>query len=436
MEFDQEIFNKLLKKFENIKKRIIQKRPLSKKKTKHNEYVELLIENYNSILLYTCSRIDQLSAARKLDICNRIVHCREVLVRCFGKLDCKIRVPHGSNLFEQINKYIKTDTESDSEHIDLEKKRGGKSCGKVNKNLAEKSQIAPVTKMATLDQKKSFVSMCANIIRDNYNGNPLALESFLDKVNLIQELTDENMTSTLISFLKSKLEGKARDSLPERVNSVDEIKNALKEKIKPDSSKVIGGKIAALQIKNNNYAEFTKQAEELADALERSLVIEGMTKAKAHEMAIEQTVSVCRLNTKSDLVKSILASTSFADPKEVVAKLVIEQTNESKERQVLAIHTHGHNNDNYNRNRFNNYRGNNSYRGANHRRGYSHSFNSSRGNNYNRNGNSYNRGNYRYNNNGHDNSNYRGARTLTLNAEAPQQEMLGEADIMEEADQN
>lgn len=181
-------------------------------------------------MLYTGSRIDQLSAARKLNICNRIVHCREVLVRCFGKLDCKIRVPRGSNIFEQINKYIKTDTESDSKHSELEITRDNKSCGKVSKNTTGKSKIAPVTEMATLDQKKSFVSMCANIIRDNYNGNPLALESFLDKVSLIQELTDENMTSTFISFLKSKLEGKARDLLPATVNSVDEIKIALKEK--------------------------------------------------------------------------------------------------------------------------------------------------------------------------------------------------------------
>lgn len=51
-----------------------------------------------------------------------------------------------------------------------------------------------------------------------------------------------------------------------------------------------------MQIKNNNYAEFSKQVEVLADALERSLIVKGKTKTKAHEMAVEQTVSVCRLN--------------------------------------------------------------------------------------------------------------------------------------------
>ena len=103
---------------------------------------------------------------------------------------------------------------------------------------------------------------------------------------------------------------------PENVVTIEEIKIALKNKIKPDNPKVVAGKIAALQVKNNNYADLAKQTEELADVLERSLVIEGITKVKAHEMAIEQTVSVGRLNAKSDLVKSILASTAFTDPKD------------------------------------------------------------------------------------------------------------------------
>lgn len=194
-------------------------------------------------------------------------------------------------------------------------------------------------------------------------------------------------------------------------------------------------------MRNNNYAEFAKQAEELADSLKRSLVIEGMTQVKAHELAIEQTVAVCRLNARSDLVKAILASTAFADPKEVVAKLVVEQTNESKEKQVLAFQNRGNNYSN--RNNFNrgNNRGNysNSYsRGYGHYRGNNYRGNNHRGNNYNRNGRyNSNRGNYNSSNNsrGHQNhrnsskyqnSNHNGARTFNLNADGPQPETLGD----------
>lgn len=54
--------------------------------------------------------------------------------------------------------------------------------------------------MATPEQKKSFISMCATIIRENYSGDPLALESFIDKITLIEDLTDENLTGTFIAF--------------------------------------------------------------------------------------------------------------------------------------------------------------------------------------------------------------------------------------------
>ena len=129
----------------------------------------------------------------------------------------------------------------------------------------------------------------------------------------------------------------AREALPDNINSIDDIIKALRARIKPDNSKVIAGRIAALHVRNGNFQEFSKQVEDLADALERSLVIEGITKVKAQEIAVEQTVSVCRLNARTDLVKSILASTPFSNPKEVVAKLVVEQTNEVKEKQVLAF---------------------------------------------------------------------------------------------------
>ena len=256
--------------------------------------------------------------------------------------------------------------------------------------------------MATIAEKTSFIGTCSSIIRENYDGNPLSLDSFIDKILLIQELTERALLPTFLTFIKSKLQGVAREALPETVTSIDEVISALRSRIKPDNSKVVAGRIAALQVRNGNYQDFAKQAEELSDALERSLVIEGMTKTKAKEMAIEQTINVCRLNARSDLVKSIIASSQFTNSKEVVAKLVVEQVTEAKEKQVLAFKTA------YNSNRSNNYR---FYRG-NYRRNY-YNQGSSRGNNssrpnYQRGRNNYNRGNqntrgynnsYRYNSN-------------------------------------
>ena len=75
-----------------------------------------------------------------------------------------------------------------------------------------------------------------------------------------------------MSFLKSKLDEKARELLPETIASIEQIENALSNMIKPDNSKVVAGRMAGLQIKENNFC--------LTNALQQSLVIEGVTKGR------------------------------------------------------------------------------------------------------------------------------------------------------------
>ena len=59
------------------------------------------------------------------------------------------------------------------------------------------------------------------------------------------------------------MESKAREALPENVSTLEEIEATLKEKLKPDNSKIIAGKTAALTLRNNNFIEFTKQRAKL-----------------------------------------------------------------------------------------------------------------------------------------------------------------------------
>ncbi|XP_036322105.1 putative uncharacterized protein DDB_G0292292 [Rhagoletis pomonella] len=191
-----------------------------------------------------------------------------------------------------------------------------------------------------------------------------------DSLSLIRQSDLADSESEEFSDAKSEasLDGKAREAIPTEVNSVRQINDALRNRIKPDNSKVVAGKIASLHVTNNSYTEFAKRVEELSDALESSLIIEGMTQSKAHEMTVEQTVNVCRLNTRWDLVKSILSSTTFSDSKDVVAKMIVEQNNQVKEPQVLAFRSRvnetnsfrGNNFNNNNRSSGNNNRNNNS----------------------------------------------------------------------------
>lgn len=400
--FDKNIFKKQFQQFYKVKKRILQKRPLSANSNKINEYITLLIQNYNSIIEYTTIHLNTLSNTNELtSYLAKIRHCRIILIKCFDKLQCKIKIPEEVNLLECVDRSVMIDTDF---KYSSEGKQNINSCNSSGQGI----------EMATIEQKKHFITMCASIIRENYDGNPLTLQSFLDKINLIEDLTEPTLQNTFLNFVKSKLDAKAREALPENISTINEIKIALRNGIKPESSKIVAGRIAALSVKDSNYVDFAKHAEELADALKRSLVIEGMTRDKAHEMAVEQTVSVCRLNAKSDLVKSILASSTFSDPREVIAKLVVEQANEAKEKQVLAIRQYNNRGSSFqqapsfsysaNSFRYGNIRGNS--RGRNYQRGNNHSFGNYRNQSNHRNDNYRNQSNYR-NDSYRNQSNYR-----------------------------
>ncbi|XP_017483250.1 PREDICTED: putative uncharacterized protein DDB_G0277255 [Rhagoletis zephyria] len=404
--------------FDKITKRILQNRPLSSNAKKLNEYKYSLITAYNNILLLVIGNSSAHTCNLK-EVQVKLARCKEQLAKCFNKLNCRVRIPPDS--LSLICQSDLADSESEEEFSDAKSESSVQFSLKRSTSLPSFKDLLTVSDepstatsspnistffqefldMATPEQKKSFISLCASIIRENYNGDPLALESFIDKINLIEDFADENLNTTFISFLKSKLEGKAREAIPTEVSSVRQIKDALRNRIKPDNSKVVAGKIASLHVINNNYTDFAKRVEELSDALERSLIIEGMTQSKAHEMAVEQTVNVCRINTRSDLVKSILSSTTFSDSKDVVAKMIVEQNNQVKERQV------------YNNNADNSRYSNN---GSRHN-GNNFNNNSNRSSNNNRINNSNNNSNRRPNS--RSNANVR-----VLNANAPQARTL------------
>lgn len=111
-------------------------------------------------------------------------------------------------------------------------------------------------------------------------------------------------------------------------------------------------------------------------------------------MTIDKTIDLCRSNTSSAIVKSVLASTKFENAKDVVAKFIIESRTETVEKQVLS----------FNSNRGNNQNRGNSY---NNNRGRGQNFqNNFRGNGYNNNG--YNNRNYNNNRNFNNRGNFRG----------------------------
>lgn len=94
--------------------------------------------------------------------------------------------------------------------------------------------------------KADFMKLAGPILNYKYNGDPLKLETFITDVELVQEMAEDEQKDLCFKFVKSKLEGRAIEAMPDEYKTVKEIIDALEAKIKADSSRVISGKIASL----------------------------------------------------------------------------------------------------------------------------------------------------------------------------------------------
>lgn len=189
-----------------------------------------------------------------------------------------------------------------------------------------------------------FYNLCARTFTEEYSGDPLALRPFIHKINNAEAMcrTDRHR-NTLKNFIMANIKGSAADFLPIDPESIQSIKTILQAKIKPDNSKVVKGRMMALKADHKNLTEYSKKVEQLADSLKRSLVLENIPPENANQMVIDDTIDLCRSNTSSILVKASLSGYHFKNPKEVVAKFIIESRKEHEEKQVLAFKQTGSN---------------------------------------------------------------------------------------------
>lgn len=256
-------------------------------------------------------------------------------------------------------------------------------------------------------QAHEYLKLCASTINYTYSGEPTGLTAFINAIDLLNGIaTTDPLRAILSSFIKTKVVGQAGDFLNDATNTVDLIKNKLREKIKTDSAKVLEGRLTALKLDRQPLQEFSKTAEDLADQFRRALVMEGIPHDKAEEMTIEKTVKMCRASARTDVVRAILASSKFESPKEVISKLIVEIGTQAEERQVLAYRSNQKTNRPRTNNNFNNSGNfNNNQRGRQFGNNGRNNFNNNSGNNRGNHNNNFNNRPNNYGNNRNQNRN-------------------------------
>lgn len=384
MQFELNIFNRHVHQFYNIANRILRKNASANHvKIAAREYI--IIQTYNKLIdQYKLSEgeIRNRVETKILSVGKHLGKCLEKLGSSFRVVDylsnISIEKPHYYGIFQnKFEKELMEETEAASQG-DTQPNRD---------DIIANPIVNPTPNMAnTFD----YISNLSRVIKDTYDGDPIKLPAFISSIELAEAASNADQQTTLVKFIKSKLIGKALEVITPELDTATKIVDALKAKIKPESTSVVMGRLLALRAEKTSMQKFQEAADALADSLRRSYISDGVPHDLAMKMTIDRTVEMCRLSARTPLVKSVLASATFAEPKEVLAKFITESNQETTETRILA-YGNGNNNNNANNNR-----GRGNFRGQ---RNYGY-------NNYNNANNYNNRGNQNFNQRG----NFRGRR--------------------------
>lgn len=275
---------------------------------------------------------------------------------------------------------VKSSIESRNEQINLESQHNF---------LINNINIPVESNSNSIMDKAAFASLMASNIRNNYSGDPLSLSSFIASIDFLKEMaTSAELLTLLLKFIRTKLEGRAAEIMPDNVESIDALMRILKEKIKHENSKVIEGRMMALRADRAKFQDYANQVEELSDALRRTLISDGMPQALAERQVIDRTIELCRSNTQNHTVKSVLVSKNFENAKEVVAEFIIQSNTVRQEAQVLSLRKHQNGNSNNSRNfRQGNFNNRRNFRFSQNSNRSNRNFNNNRGGGSNRNNN-------------------------------------------------
>lgn len=183
--------------------------------------------------------------------------------------------------------------------------------------------------------QKELLDVVNGQIRRPYDGDPMGLQTFVTGVEIARDFaTTDALRRKLVTYVKGRLDGRARELITDEIETIEDLIDKLKDKIRPESSKVIEARIASLQYSIERQEEFANRAGELANALRRTLIIEGMTARKANELVIDRTIQLCRKNTHSNVVRAVLSAATFETAQEVVAKLITSNDECVKEERM------------------------------------------------------------------------------------------------------
>lgn len=335
--FSNEIFDNLLADHSKKAKRIL-KKDLSTNENTRKRYKFDILSAYNDVIGYAAAFYDKFDDTKE-KINAELKAVKDKTIRCCERLEFNVEFPE--NIIEQLQfekDYDSSGSVSESSGSTSDREEVTEI---VSENSTDNSQVIEsniAKKMSEDDKMMNFMRFASQTLR-NFSGEPQSLQAFLNGIKMLKTMSNRKFDDELKTVLLTKIEGKAYECIDAEA-SIDEIVASLKKNITYKKSKEIVGDMKQLKMRRMSTNDYSKQAEELAEALQRSLIFEGVTREKAIEMTIEETIDMCRKNAKNDKVDSIIASSTYESPKQAISKFVIENSKNENDKQILAYRAH------------------------------------------------------------------------------------------------
>lgn len=231
-----------------------------------------------------------------------------------------------------------------------------------------------------------------------FNGEPGKLQAFLDALALVKVKFPTHEEECLL-FIKTRLEGKARDVITDDVTSISQVETLLKAKFGQKLNiNLLKAQLAGKK-QTGDLEKYAREISELTDSLERAYLQHGVVQSVAEKLAQDEAIEAMVSNCSQNRVRTILSSNIGKSSLAEASAVLLRESKREDTAQILNYRRNwknknsrgNFNNNNYNgngrkgKNNDNNSRNNNQNYRRNDSRGNNNSYNNRRNGNRNQN---------------------------------------------------
>ena len=181
----------------------------------------------------------------------------------------------------------------------------------------------PEAVVATFDIKQ------ATSLIQPYDGNPTNLDTLIDSINLLNELTPAVLKPMAVKFIRKRLSGKARLGLPDNIQAIEQLSEIIRTICEDNTTpENIISKLNATK-QRGTINGFCEEIENLCSKLENIYIKQQVLAGVAKTMATKAGLNALTNGIDAPQTKIILKAGAFASIKDAIQKVTENDNNKT-----------------------------------------------------------------------------------------------------------